>query len=418
MTLTATLDKGTYSPGETMTLTVATVPTDRARVGHITADVDVPGFGVGTVDGPIAFAPVPVEIADPSTTWSAGKDSGTNAVFTAPAPAKEGAVNVTVGSQFVKVTYGVQQGVPVGTLTPQKATPSLTIGNKVGTFALPASTVTCTDFAEAAGYAGYWFMATNASGVTGAGAGKTMLTMKPNSSTKAATANAVPAGGSILYNLVRVGGDYASNPVLRALTLQGTPQGHNYNGLMLYKTTNALLEDIEVTGIPGSADFPPGETFSVNAWNSPSTVLRRLNLHDSGGSLLGVNKTDGILVEDSSFTGSTAAYGAAVWFGTDATFRRCVFTGNKSGPINHEQLNGQVLHDTCTYKRGAAPFHLQFDNNRGSAAVRIIDPVYDGEKLIVRLHKTYDGQPCKQLASDIHLIVAGVERPDLLQIIN
>jgi len=86
MALTASLDKTTYSPGDTMTLTVHTDPGDRQHTGTIAGTVHVDGLTDGTYTAQIVFPNKPITITDPAVTWKLKSDDGTTAVYTATAP--------------------------------------------------------------------------------------------------------------------------------------------------------------------------------------------------------------------------------------------------------------------------------------------------------------------------------------------
>ena len=86
MATTAKLDKTSYSPGETMTLTVTSGAGERANDKPISVKVSIPELSVdttltGKVDGP-DFA---VVVTDTSRVWTPVSDNGTVAVFTAKA---------------------------------------------------------------------------------------------------------------------------------------------------------------------------------------------------------------------------------------------------------------------------------------------------------------------------------------------
>lgn len=81
MSLTATLDKASYSPGETMTLTAVSSP---SRTTDFTVTVNNPMFGSANASGQ-ATAPLTVTDTDTAHTWALQSDNGTTAVWTATA---------------------------------------------------------------------------------------------------------------------------------------------------------------------------------------------------------------------------------------------------------------------------------------------------------------------------------------------
>lgn len=89
MTLKATLDKSTYTPGETMTLTVTTAPGERDRFVDtpFTTHVSVEGVGEGEVSGVLRQPTDPAEVVvnDPDRVWAPVSDDTVTAVFTSKA---------------------------------------------------------------------------------------------------------------------------------------------------------------------------------------------------------------------------------------------------------------------------------------------------------------------------------------------
>lgn len=91
MALTATLNKTTYTVGETMTLTVTTTAGDRDQFtdhpGTVTVDPDgtagpIQPVTVDYVAKSKDTLPVPVIVTDPERTWTKQSDNGLVAVFT------------------------------------------------------------------------------------------------------------------------------------------------------------------------------------------------------------------------------------------------------------------------------------------------------------------------------------------------
>jgi hypothetical protein len=53
---------------------------------------------------------------------------------------------------------------------------------------------------------------------------------------------------------------------------------------------------------------------------------------------------------------------------------------------------------------------LRFASDQGSAKVTIVDPVFSGSKLRIKVNSRYLGTANKQRLSDIHVIIGGVDR--------
>lgn len=81
-TISATLDKPSYAPGQTMTLTVTySVPAESTVT--VKASVAVLGDTVSTPAVKVAIKHVAV--VDPDRTWTLKSDNGSRAVYTATA---------------------------------------------------------------------------------------------------------------------------------------------------------------------------------------------------------------------------------------------------------------------------------------------------------------------------------------------
>jgi hypothetical protein len=85
MALTASLNKSTYSPGETMTLTVTTAPGERNVDVPIAVHVEVAGLGGVDLTGLVDKPPLAITVVDSSRVWTPVSDDETTAIFTATA---------------------------------------------------------------------------------------------------------------------------------------------------------------------------------------------------------------------------------------------------------------------------------------------------------------------------------------------
>lgn len=89
MAILATLDKGVYNVGETMTLTVTTDAADRDRFVEVPFTVTVSVVGTGSGDAAAMLrqqvGDAAVVVSDPDRTWTQVSDDGITAVFTATA---------------------------------------------------------------------------------------------------------------------------------------------------------------------------------------------------------------------------------------------------------------------------------------------------------------------------------------------
>lgn len=84
-TLTASLNKGAYAVGETMTLTVTYGDTDQ-KAGTVSVVVtDAEGNASDPVVSPYLIDPLNLTVTDPTRTWVKVSDSGSVAVYTSTA---------------------------------------------------------------------------------------------------------------------------------------------------------------------------------------------------------------------------------------------------------------------------------------------------------------------------------------------
>lgn len=85
MALTAKLDKTTYAPGDTMTLTVTTAAGERNVDVPVSVHVEVAGLGGADATAIIDKPPLAITVVDSSRVWTQQSDDETTAVFTATA---------------------------------------------------------------------------------------------------------------------------------------------------------------------------------------------------------------------------------------------------------------------------------------------------------------------------------------------
>lgn len=244
--------------------------------------------------------------------------------------------------------------------------------------------------------------------------------MTPHSSTKAGVIAALPQGSTNPYRLLAVGGNGAASSTpdldVSGFTLNGTDQGHSYGGVRIGYSKAAKLHDFFVTGIPGNAAGPPGETFSVAAWHADDLVIERVAVdgRDDGGrpvaaTLFGLNDCARTVVRDCE--GHHAAYGMgiAVWQCTDTTLEDLDLRSCRH-PVNFEQHRGGYIRLTRLDLRDqldGGP-HVTVNSNLASSQVVITDPKVDSWPLRVGVSfAPYFGLPQVQRVSDVQLIVAG-----------
>jgi len=323
-----------------------------------------------------------------------------------------------------------QQGniTPTGTAiesVPQQGSLTATIRQIKGDVAFKPQTY---EFGTFDGSAVGFFPWVDTTGIHGSGVSKTVFQMKANSATSTQIAS-VPTGVGTTnqYQLMRVGGAGPNSkgvavnvPVtLSDFTLQGTTQGMLYNGLQLYYASGAVLSNVRIAGIPGNSAVNPGETFGVNVYHSDNVVFNNVEVDGSiGGSNVGLNFVNGFTLNDSYL--HDAKYGAGITGYTSTgniIYNRVRAINNRYVAFNFEQCNAANITLNNCIMQGSKGAHIIIDSSVGSSRLTIVDPVFDGPKLLVTVHAKYaDGKANLQKDSDITLIVNGQSRPDLMTI--
>lgn len=280
---------------------------------------------------------------------------------------------------------------------------------------------------DANGYGGLFWL--NVSGVHGSGVDSTYFQMHPWTSTKAGQVPTAQWSTNDMA-LMRVGGSDDGNKRLVSLsgfTLRGTDQGHLYNGFMFYDAADgSTMTDCRVHGIPGRDSVPPGETFGINVYRSNRVTLTRVEVDGRrpedgtrvGAANVGVNYSSDFTMTDCYSHHTAYSHGVTCYEVKNVTLNRVRAEDCAAIGLNLERVSGVVNINGSTMLR-CGWSHITVDSDRASAKVTITDPIFDGPKLRVTVHASgYAGNPQKQLVSDIRLVVGGVSRPDLLQILT
>lgn len=161
-------------------------------------------------------------------------------------------------------------GTGYGTLTGGTFSARVNSAGSSATVALPAGTYTFSDFADGTGAGGFWYGAQlTVTALRGAGSRYTTVQMVPNTSTRASSVPAQSTGQSNQLQYVAMS---AAGAKVDGVKIQGTSQGHLYNGLRFESVASPTLSNTTVAGIPGDAGSPPGETFAVNFQACTGTV--------------------------------------------------------------------------------------------------------------------------------------------------
>lgn len=256
---------------------------------------------------------------------------------------------------------------------------------------LPPGLYEFTDFTQ--GGAAYGVYSANMQGLIGTSgkASDVIVRMKPHASTKSA-----PTSGTNQLTLLRCNQGAVT---VGNLTLEGTDQGHAYNGLSIYQAApGTVVGNLKVTGIPGTANYPPGETFAINLYRAAGTSANPVRLRDID--VTGIRTADGVKVGASpigwngctwvdltdGYFHDTLTSMPTFWQSTDCTTTRLrsVHCGTGSGAlsgcgINHEEST-RITHRSPTLlvdRVGVSYQHLQVLSQTSDCQVTVTDPIFD-----------------------------------------
>jgi hypothetical protein len=267
----------------------------------------------------------------------------------------------------------------------------------------------------------YW---TGANGAQGAGIDQSVLRLKAGSSTRKSMVPAQPDktktdGSTNPLYIARWGSSKAGNVpqavALADFTVTGTPQGHTYNGLLLYYADDSTVSRIRVVGIPGDSSVNPGETFSLNVFHTARAVVTGAEFDGAGisSSLVGLNFVNGFTITSSSLHDaplgaaitSYRAVGGTLSYTDVNTYRNPGVSFNFEG--NGTSSPCIINMTRCTMSDNVAANVIADAINVGtSSKITFTDCVYDGGKIRVTVHNTA-GQ--RQLTTDIRVIENGVD---------
>ncbi len=258
----------------------------------------------------------------------------------------------------------------------------------------------------------------------GNGVDRTIYRLPTDTSTKTD-----PSTGTNQLKLIRSGGLSSGSAAavdLGGFTVEGTDQAptlNGYGGIVVGYGTGSKIHDVKVTGIPGYASRPPGETFALALFHSDSASLRNVTLDGErtsdgakvGATLLGYNYTTGAhTITNLKANHAEYGFGLAMFQAAGSyTFNGgCDFSDNRKA-INIEQSIGGTVYnfDGCDFRgTSGAPYVAQVTSINSSSQVYFRDPVVDSWPLKVNCYSSAALSGAnKQLDSDIHLIIHGVD---------
>lgn len=286
---------------------------------------------------------------------------------------------------------------------------------------LPAGVIHLRDFKADGGL--YGRLNPTGQGLTGAGRGSTgtVFRLDPKSSTRKRKVPTKKGTTNPLYVVKLQGG---TNVRVADFAVEGTPQGHLFNGLRIDRVKNLHASGLRVAGIPGNSDINPGETFLLNIYRGTNVDLHDVELDGAGigSSGLGLNTCSGtLLVERLTGHDLKKCKAVALWKQTDGGRFVGVESLHNAFGFGFERCDGR--YDLVGVKfRGStrADIHLANDGGAyGRAKLHIQDPdLAPGQRVKVLLSKTELGNPNRQTESDVVLTVDGKVRNDLLHFVR
>ena len=255
----------------------------------------------------------------------------------------------------------------------------------------------------------YGFFSKLVTGINGEGINSSVIQMTPSTSTKASS---VPTGKGTTnqYTVVRVDG----SPTLSNFTLRGTNQNHLYNGLELYKTTNAVVSNVKITAIPGNNNYPPGETFGLNGYGSSNTTYNHVEVDGAniGASGFGLNSSSGGVWNNSYAHANKYSNGWTFWQHTNGATINGSNSSSNYGGVNFERATGTYQLNNMTFGYNTDSDISGGNDQSSNFKVIITNPVLlNGQtKLKVNWFRTEAGRPDLYGKKNIQVIVNGVDK--------
>jgi hypothetical protein len=249
----------------------------------------------------------------------------------------------------------------------------------------------------------------------GAGIGKTVVQMTRGTSTK---------GGLVPGNGNNQGG--LANPVnplyllrgvsdLQDVTVQGTEQGHLYNGL--YMTgPNLVIKHVEVDDIPGNSNANPGETFAIGVNRATGTAnVDDLTINGGTGALASSaglainNSTANWNINDLTTRNLRYSAGIALWQ-VRGTFnvRNYVQSGGARS-LGAERMAGTVNLYDPKWSAGSTGHDITYTWDGGYSGGRI-NFYYSSASEVPNRRINILTNKASGIAGSVHVYIGGVEQ--------
>jgi hypothetical protein len=229
----------------------------------------------------------------------------------------------------------------------------------------------------------------NVKGLIGSG-NNTILRIKANTSTFGPTVPTQAQGGTNQLYILRMNNGLQKQ-ILSDVWIQGTEQGHLYNGVMVGKgQAGTEVKNVLITGIPGDAGSPPGETFGLNWWQLSGGITRDIEVDGYrwtgdtyaervkgakvGSSPIGWNNADNAKLYN-AYTHDSKTGMPTFWQSNNGETWNLQSIGNAAG-INHEESFGIVHHEPVIYG-SANKNHISYMSQRGDGNLTVIGATTD-----------------------------------------
>lgn len=254
--------------------------------------------------------------------------------------------------------------------------------------------------------------------LTAVGRGSQLERWTLNPMTSGAAKRTVSKSGTNPLYIARI--DAKSGMVLGGILIEGTDQGHEYNGV--YVTGSGAVDDLTVLGgSSGSGNAPPHECFGVG-FNQcvdmvSSDVVSLPGYRTVTGTMIGINNSKRFTAVRHVAHGSTGGTGKAVWQTDDYVDVDGDYSGNRRA-LNVEQPGGTYELVRVNFGRNDAKGRVMtFNGFRSRATLIIRNPIWDKtdtRPLGISVYPTYNirdavtgivtTKPNLVTAADVHII--------------
>lgn len=281
----------------------------------------------------------------------------------------------------------------------------------------PAGTFTFSNFSDGTQTISAGAFAEGASitakGLLGSGAANTILEMVPSSSNKAGDVPAQSTGATNNLSLITMN---TAGSKVDGITLQGTSQGHLYNGLRFETIASPTLTNSKIVAIPGSSSSPPGETFHANFQRASGTVTVT-NVEFDGAQIgatgLGTNSCSANLVIDNVYSHDMKySAGAAFWQQTGhVQVSNSRFINNERA-LGFERCNCVVDLIDCVFSGSTSGHDMQFSSDTGTGTLNFrysSTATAPTTKVKVLLGTMEQGHPQLNTQANVNVYVGGVK---------